>query len=234
MCRLILSGIIVTLISSTALAADIVIEPDPAPPPPEADLLTWEGAYAGLSLGYGFGNTSSTTVRSVATGNIISDRDFTSSDGIIFGGFAGYNFPIADRFYLGAEADAEITTMDDTRAILGGGVSNVDVSAQASIRARFAYAFDQALVYATGGLAIGDISYSAVDAAGSGNSDGATEIGYTVGVGLDYAFTDRVFARAEYRWTDFGAENYRSVSGLTDFSSETEYHSVRFGLGIKF
>ncbi len=232
--KFIVSVILLSALSGVSHAADVIIEPDPVPPPPEVDLFTWEGAYVGVSLGYGIGNTSSTTVQDVATGNIISDREFDDSDGVIFGGFAGYNFPVSDRFLLGAEADIEITTMDDTRAILGGGVSNVDVRAQTSLRARFAYSFDQALVYATGGLAVGEIAYSAIDAAGSGNSDGAVEIGYTVGFGVDYAFTDRIFARAEYRWTDFGEEDFRSVSGLTNFSSETAYHSIRFGLGIRF
>lgn len=52
--------------------------------------------------------------------------------------------------------------------------------------------------------------------------------GWTIGAGLDYAFTDNVFGRVEYRYNDFG---HGTLDGArTDFNQSV----VNFGLGVKF
>ncbi len=48
-------------------------------------------------------------------------------------------------------------------------------------------------------------------------SDSATFSGLTVGAGLDYAFTDNVFGRVEYRYSDWAA--VKDLMGVdTDFN----------------
>ena len=56
--------------------------------------------------------------------------------------------------------------------------------------------------------------------------------GYTLGVGLDYAFTDLVFGRLEYRYTDFGDKDF-NLGGAT-LNSDVDQHAIRVGLGVKF
>ncbi|AQX23213.1 MULTISPECIES: outer membrane protein [unclassified Bartonella] len=54
-------------------------------------------------------------------------------------------------------------------------------------------------------------------------------VGYTLGGGFDFAMTDRILLRAEYRYSDFGAEKFKKVDlkcyKVSDF---------RIGLAYKF
>ncbi len=52
--------------------------------------------------------------------------------------------------------------------------------------------------------------------------------GWTVGTGVDYALTDRIFTRLEYRYNDYGERNIQGVN--TDFNQ----HVIGVGLGVKF
>ena len=121
-----------------------------------------------------------------------------SPDGWLLGGFAGYNYQFGSGLVLGAEADIEWTDLNHD-----GSAAGIDFSADmrwdGSIRSRIGYAFDRALIYGTSGLAVGGF-HGELDP-GPDNSN--TEWGWTIGAGLDYAFTDRIFGRAEYRFTDF-------------------------------
>jgi outer membrane immunogenic protein len=52
--------------------------------------------------------------------------------------------------------------------------------------------------------------------------------GWTIGAGVDYAINDRIFARAEYRYNDYGNADIDAVN--IDFTQ----HVVQAGLGLKF
>lgn len=45
---------------------------------------------------------------------------------------------------------------------------------------------------------------------------------------MDYAFTDNVFGRLEYRYNDYGDKDIFGIN--TDF----DQHTVKVGLGVKF
>ena len=99
---------------------------------------------------------------------------------------------------------------------------------QGSVRGRVGYAFDRALVYGTAGWAY---------ARGYAEVPGIADVketfnGYTVGVGLDYAFTDMVFGRVEYRYTDFGDKDFNF--GGAAINADVDQHAIRVGLGVKF
>ncbi len=87
------------------------------------------------------------------------------------------------------------------------------------IRGRLGIAWDRVLVYATGGVAFGDINsnieVNGVDAAGvpffGQRSRSNDRTGWTVGGGIEYALTPNWSVGAEYRYTDFGTIN-RSAS----------------------
>ena len=127
---------------------------------------------------------------------------------------------------MGAEADIEWTDLNRD-----GSAAGIDFSADmrwdGSIRSRIGYAFDRALISGTGGLAVGGF-HGELDP-GPDNSN--TEWGWTIGAGLDYAFTDRIFGRAEYRFTDFSDfDNDDDPGDIEDFTT----NAVRVGLGVKF
>ena len=195
--------------------------------------LQWKGFYGGGSFGYGNGGFSSVAVSNTMTGDMISERRFTKSDGLIAGLFVGYN-KTKDNFIWGGEADMEMSTVEGARAISGGGTSSFEVLQQASFRGRLGYEMGPALVYLTAGLMIADIEYTAIAADGSGNSDKNFEYGYTVGVGIDYALTETYFLRAEYRYSEYDDVSFVNTANTTQFDFETKFHTVRYGIGATF
>ena len=64
-----------------------------------------------------------------------------------------------------------------------------------------------------------------------------TRVGYTVGGGIDYAFTNNVSVRAEYRYTDFGSftDNLtNSTGGVINVSHRETDNRVQAGVSYKF
>ena len=60
----------------------------------------------------------------------------------------------------------------------------------ASLRLRAGFAWDRALIYATGGLVLGGVELSADLGEIGSESKSNTDWGWTIGGGLEYAFTD--------------------------------------------
>ena len=82
-----------------------------------------------------------------------------------------------------------------------------------SVRGRLGYAVDRFLVFGTGGWAWGNpsTSYALTGAAPFvNNSRGST--GWTAGLGVEYAFTDYVSGRLEYRYTSLGTSGFMNAA----------------------
>ena len=198
-----------------AMAADVVYEEPPAPQPifESAPVSTWAGPYAGLHLGYGFSG------RAEVDGAGGTNR--IGTDGWIGGAFGGYNFQNG-QFVYGLEGDINYTGIEG---------SNAGESARSrfdgSIRARAGVAVnDDILVYGTAGGAAESLRVRS-----GGASDTNTMLGYTVGGGVDARLTEQVFARGEYRYTDYGSETF-ALPGVGSVDSSN--HRVTVGVGFKF
>ena len=74
-----------------------------------------------------------------------------------------------------------------------------------SVRGRLGYAVDRFLVFGTGGWAWGNplTSYALTGAAPFVNNSGSST-GWTAGLGVEYAFTNNISGRLEYRYTSVG------------------------------
>jgi outer membrane immunogenic protein len=84
-----------------------------------------------------------------------------------------------------------------------------------------------------GGVAFGRMSHDIFEDDGDFlGSDDDTSVGWTLGVGLEYAFTDNLIGRAEYRYTDFGDFDF----AIADFTATTDMatNDVRLGIAYKF
>ncbi|MGG7519081.1 outer membrane protein [Allorhizobium undicola] len=196
--------------SSAALAADAVSEP-PAPPPVATDVapaaFSWSGGYLGLQGGYSWLN-----------GDFSSGLGSHTFDGGRFGAFGGWNFDVGSNVILGLEGDVNYDWNKE------GVASGVDFGSEfsGSARGRVGYAMDRTLIYAAGG-------WTATRAGFSGTvDDKATLNGWTVGAGVDYAVTDKVFLRGEYRYNDYGSKN---ISGI---DTDLNQHVINVGVGMKF
>lgn len=213
---IIASAAILSALALSANAADMVESTESAPAPVEQvteQLFTWSGGYVGIQGGGTWANAD------FSAGGATADDNF---DGGIIGGFAGWNFQNGDMVY-GIEGDLNYNWNSNDYAI-GGGTAEVGTDVSGAVRGRVGYAMNNALIYAAGGWTA---ARGYVDPAG-GPSDSKTFNGWTVGAGLDYAFTNNMFGRVEYRYNNYGDETIGATN--VDF----DQHQVTVGLGVKF
>ena len=204
-------GFIACLAAAPAFAADAVMEEPPAAPMVEPPLNTWSGPYAGVTLGYGFNGT---------TTPITGDID--DNDGFVGGVFGGYNFQ-QDLFVYGIEGDIGYGNIKGDN-----GITETESGLEGSLRARMGVAVtDDVLLYGTAGGAAQRLEVS--DPFGS---DSQGMVGWTAGGGVDVKFTESVFGRVEYRYTDFGSADFNTGSGPQ--SVDSKENRVTFGVGMKF
>jgi outer membrane immunogenic protein len=195
-----------------AFAADVVQEEPPAPAPiAELPVASWAGPYAGINLGYGFSGHTKTALP--------NDID---TDGFIGSGFVGYNWQM-DNFVFGAEGELGYNGVkgDNLGQKSEGGL-------EGSLRARLGYAVTpEILLYGTAGGA--GKSLKVTDTV-TGASDKNTMLGWTAGVGTDIKLTDNVFGRVEYRYTDYGSDDFGGGIG----NVKDKDNRITFGVGMKF
>ena len=73
----------------------------------------------------------------------------------------------------------------------------------ATVRGRAGYAWDRVLFYGTGGAAFGDLQA----AAGVLPFNSTTQVGWTAGAGVEFAFTPNLTGKVEYLYVDLGSQS---------------------------
>lgn len=197
-----------------ALAADAVFAPPEAPLPVETTAevpFTWSGPYLGVQGG------GSWLSGDFTLGGVRSQESF---NGGVLGAFAGFNHQFDNNVVVGIEGDLSYNWNESD--VQGLGNAGTDVNG--AVRARVGYAIDRALIYGAAGWTA---------ASGYADIPGVTDSsktlnGYTVGAGVDYAITDRVFGRVEYRFNDYGSKD------IGPTTLDVKENRVTVGVGVKF
>jgi outer membrane immunogenic protein len=113
-----------------------------------------------------------------------------------------------DSWLLGAEADFTWVDLKGSATDAAGFTHRVSSRWLSLITGRLGYAFNQYLLYAKGGAAFTSERNKVINPAGVlADSGGTTQYGWTVGGGVEYAFTPNWSARAEYDFADFPSRN---------------------------
>jgi outer membrane immunogenic protein len=206
--KILLASVALFGFAGAASAADLPVRA--APPAPiiaAAPIFTWTGFYVGVNAGYGWSNNDFDAVD-------IADED--DDGGFVGGAQVGYNYQIGS-FVVGLEGDVQYADFgaDGTFDFDGDGVFDDDFDSSdwfGTVRARAGVAFDRALIYATGGFAF---------------ADDAT--GWTVGGGVEYAFTNNLSAKIEGLYV-----NLEGDDDFPGFDNETDFGVVRAGLNFRF
>ncbi|MET3662514.1 outer membrane protein [Aquamicrobium ahrensii] len=219
--KLFLAAALSALTFSAAQAADAVVY-EPVSEAPIAASFDWTGAYIGAHVGYGWADVDRLAITGIANSY--------DANGFLAGVHIGYNHQI-DQFVVGIEGDIEWADLDGDDNGFGGTVDETDFNWTGSVRARLGYAFDRLLVYGTGGIAFASIDQNNIG--GVPESIKKTYTGWTVGAGAEYAFTDNLTTRIEYRYSDFGTK-YFAPAGLNSFENDITSHSVRLGISYRF
>lgn len=61
-----------------------------------------------------------------------------------------------------------------------------------------------------------------------------TRIGWTIGAGAEYAVTDRVTLRGEYRFSDYGSERVLDPVDWWTNDTDLKVHDIRIGIAYRF
>ena len=159
----------------------------------------------------------------------------------LFGVNVGYNYELSNNIVLGIEADIAWSGLNNTGTNIcngEGGCVNVSskLSSLGTVRGRIGYAFDRALLYATGGFAYGHVenAFNVPSDPTYGGSTSGTQTGWTAGGGLEYAVTNNWTVRVEALYVDLGTSTSGvNRSGCT-FGFKNTYALGRLGVNYKF
>ena len=244
--------------TTTADAADMPVKA------PAARTYNWGGCYVGLNGGGAESGSNFTS--SVGNGThlapanaalvSVSGTGSANSPNFIGGGQAGCNWQ-SGTFVYGLEGDFDYFRSDpqfiNGTTTLSDGVTTFTVSQSlktdfiATVRPRLGVAADRNLFYVTGGAAFTKTSYAQayVDAAipvGTGIAMGSkTLVGWTAGVGWEYAWSDNWTFRLEYLFAQFPTTS--GVGAITDAaggsnplqgSGDLVIQTARVGVNFKF
>jgi outer membrane immunogenic protein len=228
----------------------------------------WNGPYVGATLGYSFGNGQTTTTTGTTaflglTPTIAPLTLTNNARGIIGGGTVGYNVQ-NDTLVYGVEADLSYFNKTRKSSFSGApipGLAPLGLTTSAEQKLRWLgtargrvgfVASEQLLLFATGGLAFGGVkTTTAVVANGApavawAGSSSKTKVGWTLGAGAEYAFTENVSFKGEYLYyklgsVDTSATGNATVRGIAALNgidylsrSKTQGSVVRVGVNFKF
>ncbi len=235
----------------TALAADLPtskgppVLPPPPPPPP-----MWTGFYAGLNLGGGWQDPSSSNVWNPAlTGAAWGGPGWGwgpgwggnsgGSGGVVGGGQIGYNFQFSPWLVAGVETDFQGTSIGSGGGNWqgwGGGVDTARINWFGTVRGRLGITFPSLsnfLIYGTGGFAYGDVQRNFW---WSNNS--VVQTGWTAGGGAEWLFLPKWSIKAEYLYTEISGNQqnwfWNPGFSLNNINNRTRFHTVRAGVNYHF
>ncbi|MBN9218455.1 MAG: porin family protein [Mesorhizobium sp.] len=221
---LLLASALLSLIGGQALAAD-AISAEPAA------VHDWSGVYVGGQIGYAFGK-SDAVFSSPNTPVFHASQDY-DIDGFLGGVQIGYNYQI-NSVVLGVEADIAGSDIKGQSGGINprGDFYDTKVDWFGTLRARAGYAFDSTLLYGTGGLAYGSVENRYLDGPFNSFSEKSTKAGWTLGAGLEQAFTDHWSAKVEYLYVDLRDQTIDYGGSNTEFDNKLS--TVKIGMNYKF
>jgi outer membrane immunogenic protein len=223
---------------SSALAADMAVR---APIIPPAPVFSWTGFYVGVQIGGAWAHDNA-SIENPGIPVAIFLPFTVDMDGVIGGGHIGYNWQVG-QWVFGVEGSVDAANLKKSFVVgvcpLFCGNATTETDIQGSFRGRIGVAFDRALFYATGGVAIANITntYDTTQFGGGFASIEDTHVGWTVGGGIAYAVTNNWSVRAEYRYSDFGDFIDKSNIAFfpaTNLNRHLTQNQVQGGISYKF
>jgi outer membrane immunogenic protein len=249
--RLIVSAVAAVPMLATPVAsqaADIVLPARKAAPPPAPSLATnWSGFYLGAHAGAGWGSTNADFIDPAAPFRWDASIPI---NGPLVGGQIGYNWQSGWALF-GIEADGSWSNITghglcNTTAFFMNCNSKVD--GVATLTGRLGASVERALIYFKGGGAwahdnetISNVALPPIPAAFS-SSTSVNRYGWTIGMGIEYAFLPNWSAKVEYDFIDFGTKTYNfpitntavAPTNFTNWSVTSMIHEMKMGVNYHF
>lgn len=224
---------LVAIMAGPAVAADMPLEAAA----PFAARFSWTSCYLGGHLGGGFARKDLTDPVQLVQDSFLGPGSTTgittvspTPRGIVIGGQIGCDYQFASSLVVGIEGAASGSTMKGS-ATVGLPLGNPDTALVrantdflSSVTVRLGYAFDNVLLYAKGGAALAGDRFNVT---GGFTVPPATpfafegldnRFGWTVGGGVDWAFSRHWSANIEYDYYQFGHGGVLMSDGINTFS----------------
>ena len=268
-------------LTQVASAADLPRKAPVYTPPPPPPRYSWTGFYIGGNVGFSSGKADTDfnahPVTLDTNFGLVNIPGFVGSEsvklkGVIGGGQIGYNWQFAPNWIVGLEADIQASGEKGSRnfadsfsfrfepqpgvfpLVTGTGVTDYEAKILwfGTVRGRIGYAWDRVMLYATGGLAYGEVKLAGTRTV-SGTFDdipfsiahaiGHSQVntGWTAGVGAEVALGGNWTWKFEYLYMDLGSLDdpdapvfvVNSVTGGQTFT-HTKFTDNIFRTGINY
>src|SRR5215204_6354073 len=232
---------LIALLSSPAISADMQGPLYKAAPPVVA-IWSWAGCYVGGHAGGLWASKKEWTVQTPGGDFFGQSLGGHHADSWLGGVQAGCDYQFAGSFVIGIQGDYAWTDAEGSHdsAREFGVAYHSKVNSLASVTGRIGYAWDRFLGYVRGGGAWERDDYWATTIiVGTAYTARATQPGWTIGVGGEYAFTNFLSGFVEYGYYDFGTRRIAFTPQLAGLPpafvdiKETK-RVVRAGLNFRF
>lgn len=246
-----------------------------APPPPPPAWFNWTGFYIGGNGGGGWSHYDFTTTATTAFGATRGTGSSNGSGGF-GGGQIGFNYQFDPHWVAGVEADIDwanitgragfcntYTTGPFTGLTASCASTSSVIDEFNTVRGRLGYAWNNVLLYGTGGVAwLHDSTNSRLNCfaapglpcpgvglpapffTSTTGAASATELGWVAGAGVEVGLWSHWILRAEYLHLQVNNFNYTTTTAGTllgvpfavpvAVSRNTEIDTVRVGLSYLF
>jgi len=162
-----------------------------------------------------------------------------SIDGFLYGVGAGYDFKMGN-VVVGPEAEVTWSTAKtkfDNGDFEGFGIGNVKTNRDLYLGARLGYVVSPStMVYAKGGYTNAKFDVRNGDGTVVTNRDIDAD-GWRIGAGIEQAVSNNVFAKLEYRYSNYEKGELDYTGDIPDgqrFNLDLDRHQVVAGVGVRF
>jgi opacity protein-like surface antigen len=221
----------------------------PAPPPAS---WNWTGVYVGGHVGGGWGQTNWNSSDGVFGSAKTVFPGSGTDNGFAIGGQLGINYQVG-LWVMGVEADADWSDLDGNApcarfpdTVIGGRVfsgpsfaCHTRINGLGTLTGRLGQTFGNLLIYGKGGAAWDTESHFALNISAVPNpyfSGNDSRRGWTVGAGLEYAFTPAWSGKIEYDYLSFANETIGFNDGAGNTSNvgmSQNINVVKMGFNYK-
>ena len=160
---------------------------------------SWDGVFIGVFGGYGWGYAEG------------PDDDLS---GWLAGAALGANFTLSDGIVAGVVGDIAWADIND-------GFIFTSIDWVGSVRGRIGFDGGAFMPYLTGGLAIASVTFAPT-------AETNTFMGWTAGVGVEFAVTEDASVDLLYRYSDYGTQTF------TPGQMTVTTHQVTAGVNWRF
>ncbi len=217
---------------------------------PATAATSWTGYYLGVDGGVGWGDSNDLIFTDTAPG--AGDAGTFQRKGAFGGAEIGYNrqgaFGLGESWVIGLESDFQGSEINNRFARTESYFGETYFKARQGIdyfgteRGRIGYAFGNGLIYATGGLAYGNVitkirlNNLSIPSFTNYLRDVETDIGYAVGGGVEYVFAPGWSAKLEYQYIDLGDQSLSNVASdlaIDRTKVDNNFSTLRVGLNYR-